>query len=96
LAGSSQSSLLMLQSAVAQILRQARAIKPPAELGAAHALLVTAVQLAGNAGRIRREAALAEDMTRAWDASSAAAGALMLGARARADLQSLLRPPQLR
>ncbi len=35
-------------------------------------------------------------MTRAWDASSAAAGALMLGARARADIQALLRPPQLR
>ena len=37
---------------------------------------MSAVQLAGNAGRIRREATLAEDMTRAWDASSAAAGAL--------------------
>jgi hypothetical protein len=35
-------------------------------------------------------------MTRAWDASSAAAGALMLGARARTDIQSLLKPPQLR
>jgi hypothetical protein len=96
LAGSSPSSLLTLQRAVAQILRQARTIAPPAELRGAHALLVSAVQLAGNAGRIRHEAALAEDMTRAWDASSAAAGALMLGARARADLQSLLRPPQLR
>jgi hypothetical protein len=96
LAGSSQSSLTMLQNTVEQILRQARAINPPVELRAAHALLVSAVQLAGNAGRIRREAALAEDVARAWDASSAAAGALMLGARARSDLQSLLRPPQLR
>ena len=33
--------------------------------------------------QIRREAVLAGDMTRAWDASSAAAGALMLGAKAR-------------
>ena len=39
---------------------------------------------------------LAGDMSRAWDASSAAAGALMLGARARADIQTLLKPPQLR
>ena len=54
------------------------------------------MQLAGNAGQIRREATLAEDIARAWDASSAAAGALMLGARARTDMQSLLRPPQLR
>jgi len=32
----------------------------------------------------------------AWDASSAAAGALMLGAKARTDIRTLLRPPQLR
>ena len=96
LAGSSPSSLMMLQSAVAQILRQARAIAPPPELRAAQALLVSAVQLAGSAGQIRREATLAEDIARAWDASSAAAGALMLGARARTDMQSLLRPPELR
>jgi hypothetical protein len=54
------------------------------------------VQLAGNAGQIRLEAARAEDMTRAWNASSAAAGALMIGARARADLLDLMRPPKLR
>ena len=96
LAGSSPSSLAMLQSGVTRILRQARTIAPPAEFRAAHALLVSAVQLAGRAGQIRREATLGEDIARAWDASSAAAGALMLGARARADVQSLLRPPELR
>ena len=72
--------------------RRARSA-PPEEFRAAHALLVSAVQLAGSAGQIRREATLAEDIARAWDASSAAAGALMLGARARTDMQSLLRPP---
>lgn len=41
------------------------------------------------------EATLAGDMTRAWDASSAAAGAIMLGAKARSDIQALLRRPQL-
>ena len=57
-------------------------IAPPEELAASHALLVSAVQLAGQSPRqIRREAALASDMTRAWDASSAAAGALMLGGK---------------
>ena len=76
LTGSSPSSLLMIESSVAQILTEARRIKPPAELRATHALFVSAVQLAGNAGEIRREAARAEDMTRAWNASSAAAGAL--------------------
>jgi hypothetical protein len=96
LAGSSPSSLQILQSAVGQILQQARTIVPPVEFRAVHALFVSAVQLAGNAGQIRREATLAEDIARAWDASSAAAGALMLSARARTDLQSLLRPPELR
>lgn len=96
LAGSSPSSLMMIESAVSQILQQARAIAPPPEFRAAQALLVSAVQLAGSAGQIRREATLAEDIARAWDASSAAAGALMLGARARTDMQRLLRPPELR
>ena len=84
----------MRQLAVA-IEKLAATIEPPDELRAAHALLVSAVQLAANAARIRREATLAGDMARAWDASSAAAGALMLGARARSDIQALLRPPQL-
>ena len=86
----------MIETAVSQILEQARAIAPPPEFRAAQALLVSAVQLAGNAGQIRREATLGENIARAWDASSAAAGALMLGARARTDMQSLLRPPELR
>jgi hypothetical protein len=96
LAGSSPSSLTMIESAVSQILQQAREIPPPPEFHSAQALLVSAVQLAGNAGQIRREATLAEDIARAWDASSAAAGALMLGAHARTEMQRLLRPPELR
>ena len=54
------------------------------------------MQLSANAAQIRREAALAGDMTRAWNASSAAAGALMLGDKARVDIQAIVRPPQLR
>jgi hypothetical protein len=81
---------------VAQIMKLASAIAPPQEVAAAHALLISAVQLASSAAEIRREAALAADMTRAWDASSAAAGSLMLDAKARADIQTLLRVPQLR
>ena len=96
LAGTSPSSLRMIASAVSQILKQARAIAPPPEFRAAQALLVSAVQLAGSAGQIRREAMLAGDIARAWDASSSAAGALMLGTRARTDMQSLLRRPELR
>jgi len=96
LAGSSPPTLTFIQRRVARILNLVSGIVPPEEMAAAHALLVSAVQLAGHSAEIRREAILASDMTRAWDASSAAAGALMLAARARADIQSALRLPQLR
>jgi hypothetical protein len=95
LAGTSPATLDAIQRAVSQIAKQASAIVPPEEFIAAHAVLVSATQLAANAAQIRREATLAGDMARAWDASSAAAGALMLGARARSDIQALLRPPRL-
>ena len=96
LAGSSPSSLLRIERAVAEILLLARGIAPPPEFRSVQAVLVSAVQLAGSAGQIRREATVAEDIARAWDASSAAAGALMLGAQARTEMQRLLRPPELR
>ena len=96
LSGSAPGTLGAIQRSVSRILKLASAIAPPEELAAAHALFISAVQLAGNAAQIRREATLASDMTRAWDASSAAAGALMLGARARSDIHTLLRPPQFR
>lgn len=95
LSGSTPATLSAVQRTTARILALTAAISPPEELRAAHALLVSAVQLAANAGKIRREAALANDMERAWNASSAAAGALMLGARAESDIRALLKPPQL-
>jgi hypothetical protein len=41
------------------------------------------------------EATLTGDLRRAWDASSAAAGALMLEAQARRELRSLSQGPKL-
>ena len=96
LSGSTPEALALVERNVTRILALASAIVPPEEVAAAHALLVSATQLAGNSARIRREATLAGDMARAWDASSAAAGALMLGAKARTDIQASLRLPQLR
>jgi hypothetical protein len=96
LSGSGPSMLVNLHLIASRVVQRASAIQPPEELAAAHALLISAAQLAATAATIRREAALASSMTRAWDASSAAAGALMLGVRARTDIQSLLKPPQLR
>ena len=96
LSGSSPATLTATERAVARIVTLASAVTPPDELAAAHALLISAVQMAGTAAQIRREATLAGDMARAWDASTAAAGALMLGAKARGDIQSIMRPPQIR
>ncbi|PYR59182.1 MAG: hypothetical protein DMF91_15400, partial [Acidobacteria bacterium] len=96
LAGSTPAALAGVGRTAARIIARASAIVPPEELRPAHALLVSAAQMADTAARIRREAALSADMTRAWDASSAAAGALMLASRARSEMQVLFRPPQLR
>jgi hypothetical protein len=95
LAGSSPASLAALERTSTRIVALATAIVPPEEAAAAHALLISAMQLAKTAAEIRREAAAAADMARAWDASSAAAGALMLSAKAKADILASVRPPQL-
>lgn len=95
LAGSTQAALAYVQRQVQRALKAIEAIAPPEEGRAAHALLVSAAYLAENAAKIRREATLNGDIARAWDASSSAAGALMLSAKARTEILSLLRPPEL-
>jgi hypothetical protein len=95
LAGVSPGVLDAIQQDVAQIRLLAAGITPPDELASAHALLVSAANLAENAARLRREAVMSSDMTKAWDASSAAAGALMLAARANQGVQDALRRPQV-
>ncbi len=93
LAGSTPAALSLIQSAAAQVSKAVSALLPPEELQPAHALLVSAAQLADSAARIRREAVLSGDLARAWDASSAAAGSLMLTARARTEIQAMLKSP---
>lgn len=95
LAGSAPATLASIQGAAGQALKMLHAIVPPDEFRAIHALFVSAARLADGAARLRRDAALSGDMARAWDASSAAAGALMLDARARSEMQALFRLPQL-
>lgn len=95
LSGSGPTALGAMLRWAGQIRRTMATIVPPAELSEAHNLLASAVQLADSAAQIRREAAINGNMTRAWDASSAAAGALMLVDRGRTEVQLALRPPQL-
>jgi hypothetical protein len=93
LAGSTPLDLLQIQTAASEVLRGVSRILAPDDLRSAHAVLVSAAQLADSAARIRREAALSGNIARAWDASSAAAGALMLSDRAASEIASMLKPP---
>lgn len=70
-------------------------VVPPTELAAIHAVIRSAWELAGNAVRLRLAAVSANDLDGARQASSAAAGALMLLDRARADLRAAVEPPRL-
>jgi hypothetical protein len=70
-------------------------VAPPEELRPSHALFASVAELARNAALVRREAALTGNIARAWDASSAAAGALLLASKAKAEIEASLRPPRL-
>ncbi|MGE0123639.1 MAG: hypothetical protein AB7U25_11940 [Vicinamibacterales bacterium] len=68
---------------------------PPTALASPHALLESAWDLADSAVTLRLRAVETGDPTRAAEASAAAAGALMVMARAREDLDKALAPPTL-
>jgi len=69
-------------------------VTPPVDLEGVHALFRSAWAMAEQAFALRLAAARSNDASRAAQASSAAAGALMLMSRARADLDAALaRPP---
>jgi hypothetical protein len=70
------------------------AITPPKDVAGVHATLVSALAMAHEACARRRQAVVANDLQMARNASSAAAGALLLVARARADLVTALYPPK--
>lgn len=95
LAGSTPAALALVQRQVDRALQLMTGVVPPDECRAAHALLLSAAHLATSAARIRRDAVVAGDLARAWDASSAAAGAIMLGEKARSEIRTLVNRPQL-
>ncbi len=69
---------------------------PPSDLQDTHAALRSAVHLMSEGFRMRQEAILANDVQLARNASSAAAGSLLLLTRAKADLDQFFSPPRLR
>jgi hypothetical protein len=95
LAGPSAARLTIADRQLAEAARALSRVTPPADLAAVHALFASVLELARHACQVRRQAVESGDMTIAWNASSAAAGALILFDRATADLARLLRSPEL-
>ena len=93
LAGPDASTLPRLQTRLSAMLRTLDTIVAPPDLAPAHALVESAARLAAQAVSVRQLAVSSGAMDQAWQASSAAAGALMLMARARHDLDAALTPP---
>jgi hypothetical protein len=95
LAGPEPQSLRQLDAHIVRETPRLHRVTPPAELKAVHAVFRSAWELAANAIRLRLDAVAANSLDQARQASSAAAGALMLLARARADLDAALQPPRV-
>lgn len=93
LSGPGLNSLGHLWSRAAVAASRAAAINPPPDMVPIHASLVTALELAKQAATARQEAVRNNDMKAAWNASSAAAGALMMVSKVRADIEAFFREP---
>lgn len=96
LAGPDPRQLPRLEQRLVMAKQQLSAITPPIELQPAHGLFTSAFHMAWRAALARRNAVSSRDMTLAWEASSAAAGALMLFERAGQELDRLTAPPSYR
>ena len=96
LAGPAPAAVSQLEERASTATRELAQLKPPVELEAVHALFSSASTLATRAAVVRRRAIATSDMPAAFEASSAAAGALMMLERGLADLQRLIERPQLR
>jgi hypothetical protein len=70
-------------------------IRPPTDLEAAHGMLTGAWRFAESAVKGRYEAARAGSVNTAWEASSAAAGSLLLLSRVQQEIRQLLEPPKI-
>jgi hypothetical protein len=96
LAGPSPDRLITLKESLDGGADRLRRLTAPEQLRQTHDLLVTAWQFAEGAAEARHTAVISGDLAVARQASSAAAGSLLLLARAQAELRSALEPPKLR
>ena len=67
----------------------------PEYLRDTHEMVIGAWRFAENAAAARLSAVTSGDISKAWEASSAAAGALMMLSRAQKEMRTLIEPPKL-
>ena len=94
LAGPSAARLTALASRVAATITLLAVIEAPAEGATVHGLLTSAAQFAERAADARQRAVMSGQMDTAWEASSAASGALLFLDRALEEMKQLSAPPQ--
>ncbi|PYR88871.1 MAG: hypothetical protein DMF84_26380 [Acidobacteria bacterium] len=88
--------LQRLTDRTADASRQLSAVTPPVEGETIQGLLTSAAQLTSRAVSARQRAVASGEMPTAWEAASAAAGAIMLIERASDELQRLTKAPELK
>jgi hypothetical protein len=95
LEGPPPARLLALRQQLSGGAERLQRLRTPDYLRGTHELLVGAWRFAENATRARYEAIQDANAAAAWEASSAAAGALMMLSRAQTEIRLLLEPPRL-
>ena len=95
LAGPSPTTLVTLRGRLAGGADRLQRMTVPDDLRDTHQLLVSAWRFAATAVDIRYSAVSSGDVGIAWQASSSAAGAILMVARVQHDLRALLEPPRL-
>jgi hypothetical protein len=93
--GPNPEQLVLLKSQLSGGADRLERMRTPEYLRDVHERLVGAWRFAENAVRARFDAVSRADSNAAWEASSSAAGALMMLARVQQDLTNLLSPPRL-
>jgi hypothetical protein len=93
--GPAPKALVALRSRLAGGATELDRITPPEDLRTTHDLLIGAWRFAESAVNGRYAAANAGDVSSAWQASSAAGGALLLLSRVQEEIRESLEPPRL-
>lgn len=96
LEGPAPATLVTLRSRFSGGAERLQRVQVPADVRAVHDLVIGAWRFAETAFNGRYQAIESGEVTTAWEASSAAAGALLFLSRAQQEIRELLEPPQLR